>query len=372
MAGRVASSAGRGRKSQGSRVKTSGSVTATAQAQDAKAPALPMMRTSERNTFKTCEFQWYISYELRSRLGTPAPALRFGTLIHRALADWYIKGTKRGKNPVKTFERYYDEDVRENEASFGWKLSADEPWQEARDIGVGMLTHYLEVYGNDSDWDVLATEHPFKQVVSHPETGEPWFMYTGIVDGVWRDKRDNSIWVADHKTTASLSDSKLSYLQMDDQAGAYWSWGVDYLAQNGFIKNTSGLTGMMYNFMRKGLPDERPSRWVNGKLLYLNKDGSISKVQPPPLFKRFPIWRDEADRAMTKRRSMDDYGRIEMVRNGELTLTKHPGMMTCPGCPARDACELHETGNDWEGFLAHAGYKWEPYAEHEIYGGDTK
>jgi hypothetical protein len=105
-----------------------------------------MLRTSERGTQKRCEFEWYISYVRQVRMGPRGPALRFGALVHQALAQYYIKGTRRGKNPVRTFEKLYDQDVIDNESRFGWRLDGDDKWQEARDIGVGMLGLYLETY----------------------------------------------------------------------------------------------------------------------------------------------------------------------------------------------------------------------------------
>jgi hypothetical protein len=337
-----------------------------------------MLRTSERGTQKRCEFEWYISYVRQVRMGPRGPALRFGALVHQALAQYYIKGTRRGKNPVRTFEKLYDQDVIDNESRFGWRLDGDDKWQEARDIGVGMLGLYLETYGSDPDWEVLATEMPFKTLVFKPrslqlgDSPEPWFWAVGILDGVWRHRPTKEIWIPDHKTAASVSDSKLSYLQMDDQAGSYWSYGVDFLIAHAYLKQNQKLAGMYYNFMRKGVPDERESKMADGKRVYLNLDGSVSKRQPPEMFKRIRIWRDEADRAMARERTENDFKRNQMLRHGELTIGKTPGQFTCPTCPIRDLCELHEVGGDWQEFLETTTHPWEPYSDHEIYAGDAK
>jgi hypothetical protein len=144
---------------------------------------------------------------------------------------------------------------------------------------------------------------------------------------------------------------------------------VDFLREQGILKPKQQLAGMLYNFLRKAMPDERHSKMVNGKRVYLNLDGTISKKQPSPYFLRQPIWRDEYDKQEAKRRSMVDMRRIELFRAGQLEMSKHPGMFTCPSCAMRDACELHETGNDWEQFLAQTTKPWDPYAEHEVYDG---
>ena len=47
-------------------------------------PEAPQLRTSERTTFKRCLWQWDRNYNDRLRPIREAPALRFGTLIHKA------------------------------------------------------------------------------------------------------------------------------------------------------------------------------------------------------------------------------------------------------------------------------------------------
>jgi hypothetical protein len=294
-----------------------------------------------------------------------------------ALAGWYIPGIKRGVHPAKTFAKAYDAEIARNEEIFGFRVGDDEKWENARDLGIAMMNNYVDEYGQDSEWKVIATEMPFKVLVHHevridewPHSRvEPWFYYVGIVDGVWEHRVSHDLWIPDHKSTAGIGDSKLNYLQVDDQAGSYWSWGVDYLREVGILKPKQQLAGMLYNFLRKAMPDERPSKIVNGKRMYLNLDGSVSKKQPSPYFLRQPIYRDEFDREEAKRRALVDFRRTELFRSGELEMTKNPGMFTCPTCAMRDACELHETGNDWEGFLNQTTKSWDPYAEHEVYDG---
>jgi hypothetical protein len=214
---------------------------------------------------------------------------------------------------------------------------------------------------------------PFKTLVYRPNTEghhykepEPWFWYTGILDGVWRKRGDKTVWIPDHKTTGGIGDKNWKHLTLDDQAGAYWSWGVDFLIAHGYLKANQKLAGMMYNIMRKAMPDERPSKLVKGQRVYLNKDGSTSLRQPSPYFLRRPIFRDEVDREHARDRAKIDFARLEAMRNGSLAMSKNPGQFTCTMCSMLDACELHETGNDWEGFLEGTTKQWDPYSEHEI------
>jgi hypothetical protein len=328
-----------------------------------------MLRTSERGTAKRCEWAWDRTYVDELRPYTDAPALRFGSLIHRALAGWYVPGIKRGVHPREGFISAYNADQEQNQELFGMKVGDEEKWENAYDLGIAMMENYIDEYGQDSEWEVIATEMPFEVLVYHPETKEPWFLYVGVVDGVWRSRKSKKLWIPDHKTTSGIGPKTTAHLTLDDQAGAYWSWGVDYLRQKGILAPKQKLAGMLYNFMRKAMPDERPSRFVNGARMYLNKNGTVSERQPSPYFKREPVFRDEFDRNEARRRSMIDFQRLTLLRDGKLQISKNPGMFTCPMCSMRDACELHETGNDWLTFLNQTTKPWNPYSEHEIYDG---
>ena len=339
---------------------------------DRQLRSLPQLRNSERGAFKKCRWLWDISYNRHLSAKTSVPALRFGTLIHESLAPYYKVGVKRGPNPIVTFERLYKADVKKA-YSFGWR-DEDGKWSDAGELGVAMLTNYLNTYGSDEDWEVLVTEHPYQTIVNHPETGKPWFQQVGILDGVWRhrSKKDTTI-IIDHKTAASIN---TRYLALDDQAGSYWTWGVDYLYAKKLLSPGVKLNGMIFNFLRKAMPDERPTNELGQ---HLNKPtakekkefgpdypGSVSKVQPPPYFLRHYTWRDEYDREMQRTSATAEYAEIEAIRSGKMAIYKTPGAMTCGGCWLLDACELHETGNDWEEFLSQTSQGWEPYDQHSI------
>lgn len=307
---------------------------------------------------------WDKSYNEHLQPQYAAPALRFGTLIHRSLADWYVPGTKRGANPVDSFTKYYEIDVAASyETGF---RDEDGVWWEAGELGVAMMSHYLEQYGKDSEWEVLVTEQPFRQVVNHPVTGKPWFMYAGIVDGIWKHRPTKRLYIADHKTAKSI---QTKHLQLDDQAGGYWTFAVDWMYAQGLLKRGQILTGMMYNFMRKAVKDPRPQ---DAEGHYLNKDGSVSKVQPSAYFLRPIILRSEADRDAVRVRAMAQYKEIEAIRAGELQLYKSPGQMTCTMCSWFDACELDETGHDTTDFLKQTTKPWNPYDEHAIRDSEQK
>lgn len=353
--------------------------------------SLPLLRNSERSTFKTCRFQWSVSYGAKKKPGVASPALRFGTLWHAALALHYIPGIKRGENPVDAFTRLYEADAK-LAGDMGWK-DDDGKWGDMGEMGVLMMQNYLDEYGNDDQWEVLVTEQPFRTLVYHPFTcayedigeqgvprqyfhepdcrcGKPWFYYVGVIDGVWRYRPDKKLWIPDHKTTDGIGDKKWSHLALDDQAGGYWTFGVDWLRANGFLKDDQRLAGMLYNLCRKAKPDKRTSQIIKGRRIYLNLDGTPSKNQPAKYFDRRQVFRDAADMANARERAMQDYAEIEGARAGTVTTQKNPNIFwTCPNCWMRDICELHEVGQDWAEMLRLTTKSWDPYAEHEIYNG---
>lgn len=327
-----------------------------------------LVRTSERSAFKKCRWAWDLSFLQGLRQRRDAPVLRFGTLVHIALAEWYVPGKKRGKNPVKAFLKAYDEEIR-----IGGEFTivadvddadpeADKKWSDARELGVDMLEMYLETYGDDKDWEVLATEQAFRVPVFSPKNGRYLFTYAGILDLVCRQRSTGRIWIWDHKTTIAIN---LRALGLNEQFGSYWAFGTEWLQNEGIInsKQFNDLSGLMVNYLRRARRDDRPRNELGQAL---NKDGSVSKRQQAEVFHREPTYRSMEDRERVRRRAMNDWWEMEQVRRGKLEADKSPSIFNCPNCPWLDVCELHETGNDWEYYLARTTEEYDPYEIHEI------
>jgi len=318
--------------------------------------ALPLVRTSERLTYTSCLQKWWWAYVEQLAPKVASPPLRFGTLIHAALEARYPPGIKRGPHPAKTFERLYEEEAKVA-FDFGFKDS-DGAWTEAFDLGVAMLNGYVEEFGEDEEWEVIGSELQFKVPV-RGTNGKRMCYAVGTLDSVWRNRRTKKIWLNDYKTAKSIWDR---FLVLDEQASAYWVFAPPFLRRAGHLAPGEEIEGMLFTFLRKAYPDDRPR---NEAGLYLNKDGSVSKVQPPPLFKRVPAYRTERDReAALGRFRLQVEEMIERRQTGRIF--KAPGKQTCAMCSFRDMCELHEFGADWEAYRDSEMGPWEPYGEHEI------
>lgn len=386
-----------------------------------------LLRNSERTTFKTCRFKWALNFgaplvdtdgsylsaaaPLRSR--EPAKALWFGDLVHQALAAYYRPGTKRGRHPAKVFAELYDADGR----LAAVQRNEEGEWESLRDLGVGMLTGYVERFADaDEEWEVIASEQTFQLPLTVPAmelsaesrlSGQPGSLYlpafriyvVGTFDGIWRHRLEPSrIAFKEFKTAASINTDGLA---MDDQAGFYWTYGPRWAWKQGWLPRKTYPSEILYSFLRKAIPNDDKVKDAEGRVL--NKPtkadlleafphaldegmslarmieevgeekaalaGQPSKNQPPPYFERLPIYRDEADRWSLHTRVLAEAREIRLARAGILAPIKNPGplhMPNCRGCAFRDACELHESGNDWTSMLRATTEAWDPYEAHEL------
>lgn len=327
----------------------------------------PLLRTSERTTFKRCMWQWDRNYNDRIKPRQSSPPLRFGTLIHKALEKRYPVGVRRGPHPARTFEKLYAADIEEVERVWGFRDS-DEEWGSALEIGVNMMEKFVDHYGKDEEWRVLGSELTFKVPVRDGGR-RPLFYYVGTLDLVVQHRVSGRVRIWDWKTTKSDPTKEAQGLTLNEQASAYWTWGVEYLRRRRLLKpkQLQALDGMVFSFMRKAKPDDREQ---NAKGQYLNKrDGSVSKKQPPPMFLRTTVYRGEEERRQAAARAVQEFYDMEAVRNGERVAYKTPGSPPnshCGWCGYRDICELHETGADWQALRDATMEEWDPYAAHEI------
>jgi hypothetical protein len=320
---------------------------------------LILLRTSERTQFKRCRFAWDLAYNRKVKPKTPSPPLRFGSLIHKALELRYPPGIKRGPHPATTFEKLYEEDLRANR-KMGFR-DEDGTWHDMAELGIAMMHNFVNTYGKDEEYKVLASECSFQVPILNRRGYQ--LVYVGVLDGVWQRRDNKHIYINDWKTAKSIS---TNHLPLDEQVGSYWAYAPAYLKAQKILKTAElkALRGILFTFMRKALPDKR-ERNADGHCL--NKDGTVSKQQPPPYFERVPTYRSERDAAVLRQRVIQEAREMEMVRQGKLPVYKNPGQMNCAGCGFRDVCELHEIGADWEAMLQATMQPWNPYGEHELY-----
>jgi hypothetical protein len=350
------------------------------------------MRTSERRSLKGCAQQWYWSQVEGLVPKRAANPLWFGTAIHEALAQWYRLGTERGPLPQDTFLK-----VLAGDKSMIVTNDDDEAeYVDARTMGHDMLKRYVEKYGRDENWEVLAVEQTLKIVLSRPEmkifgrlrpAAKRWIRYVMTFDGVYRDRTTKEIWLMEHKSAAGI---RVDHLPLDDQAGSYWAFAEKLLRKRGIIGPDDHIAGIMYNFLRKAKSDPRvqnedglytnkpvkshyvkaigDANWggeLTGKetladleaiVETMNEDNRIagwppvvvigepSASQPPPYLERFPVYRSQGERTKMIQRIKEEAVFAEAYREGWLPVTKSPDRDRCSFCQFKLICQLDEAG----------------------------
>jgi hypothetical protein len=218
-----------------------------------------------------------------------------------------------------------------------------------------MLEEYTDYYGRDTQWDIISIEQPFRVRITRD--GTPIAYFISRWDGVLRNAEDGKVYLLENKTASQIT---LAYLELDDQAGSYWAVASQLLRSQGILKPNEPIAGIIYNFLRKAKPDERPMN-VDG--LHLNKDGSVSKKQPPQAFVRQVIERSSKEQRTQLERIADEVAVMNAIRKGILPVTKTV-TKDCTYCPFWTPCTLHERGSDSYKTVLRNNYRQaDPYAD---------
>lgn len=348
--------------------------------------AVPLVRTSERNDFKRCPWFWWQHWvEGWAPKREPTWAW-FGTAIHKALEVRYPVGDTRTKLST-VLEAFEDSLHGEQRRMVSHNLEYDEEdFVDGLDLGVAMLKGYVQEYGTDKDWTVLHTEAPF-QIDVIDDSGELIAVYCGTWDLMVWDKRRKKWRLVDHKTAKAFQ--SFEWLSINDQGGSYLWVAPEVLLHKGLWDRLHPIDGITFNYLRKAMPDERPTdaqgRSLNKptaaekRLHGADYPGSVSKRQPAPRYHREETFRSPDARVSQYRKVVNEIEHMNLMRSGELAPYKTP-TPDCVRCPLFDVCDLHDQGDDWEDMLEATFVQRDPYADHraameeggvEISGGIT-
>jgi len=293
--------------------------------------------------------------------------LVFGKFGHIALENWYIPGNVRGRHPAETWDEITSDywDSVKNESAKYVDDEIEGTWEDARKLGHEMLMNYVDQYGHDDHWEVLWVEKPGAQLIPNPRAAVDARLknqlivnYCYTMDLIVRDHlHDGRIRYVDHKFVKSIV---TEHLQLDDQNGGYLAIGTHELRRLGIIKPTEAVRDLVYNFVRKSLPPDKPrNQWGE----YLNKDGSIMKRPPPPFFERYTVSRTAAERNSQIKAIGNEALHMKAIRQGKLPLYKTPTRDCKWDCVFFNLCQVHESGGDAEEVKEGLFRKEDPYAE---------
>lgn len=327
---------------------------------------LPIVRSGERATYKRCPKKWYWAwrkgYVLKSKT---FGALDLGTWWHAGLAKWYgLLGLERNDSFAVLFgieANVAIQAAQENNAPDHVIEQAD----ELAALGLEMALAYETYYGTDPGVNVLATEVHLEFTIPHLDTGKIIAVHRLTPDLIYMD-RDGNVWLMEHKTAKAI---RTEHLSIDDQARPYGSMAERALRKAKILMPKREFKGIMYNFARKALPDQRPT---NSKGQYLNKDQSVSKSQPPAYFVRKPVVLSRKAKLITLKRvqleTMIIVGMTKALRNKEIDprdIPKTPHT-SCPRfCEFFTICEAEEEGTDIREMERALYRREDPYATEE-------
>lgn len=354
-----------------------------------------MVRTSERTTFKRCPQRWWWSSVEGLAPKEPSKALWFGTGWHIVMADYYRSGKKRSKDYIDLWREFCD--TPDAEGLYQPAIEMGQEWLDLRSVGESMLNEYVKEYDGDKTWDVIQTEMSGSVMIPTWDEQDK-FQYNFTFDGVYRDTKSKKIKLMEHKTAGQIS---INHLSLDDQGLSYWAVAGTILRKRGVLTKRENIREIMYNFVKKGMPDQRPvgpdgmrhnkaskAQYVDaleaadlptkGTVEVLSNLaeqkgivvwGDISKNQPPPMFKRHPVLHSQAERKTTVEQMAAEHANMEAMRQGKIPVYKVPDSSCSWQCPFFTMCELHQSRGDIEEFKRKVYTRRDA---HEVYKQDRK
>jgi hypothetical protein len=364
------------------------------------------MRTSERGDMQ-CPWKWHQAW-VRKLTSNRAPTWAwFGTAIHKAMEVRYPIGTKRGHmaDTLDAFDAAMGKELRK--IYTGGQEVDDEEVHDAGLLGRAMLIGYEKRWGLDQEWQVIHSEQPFQIDVHDPITGELIVIYCGTFDMIVYNRKTKRFYVVDHKTRRSFP-ATWTFLDLNKQAGSYLWVAPEVLEHMGIFKKGKPnhyLSGIIFNMLRKAMPDTRPLN-AEGLACNLPKKadfiqalhgvgimgadnkaldkvpmdrlqelahhakltvyGEASAKQPSPLFARYTSTRTIEERVRQAQHVANEARIMHLLRTKQLPITKQPSE-DCVRCTFFDMCQLDEQdpaqGREYAASVMH---RRDPYKDHRL------
>ena len=178
-----------------------------------------------------------------------------GSLVHQGLAQHYLR--------LKAVQDGKDENGIMDPLS-GIQAAAERQPDSIRDVWVKhtdeakkLVAAYITFWGRDKHWEILEVEKEYRGYIKDEEFDRK-YLYTGRADLVIKDKRDDKVYILDHKTTYAIIGKTVKRYTLSGQMLGYQLFGAKKYGDNfgGIILNmlcTTKKDNVNYDFKRHPL-----------------------------------------------------------------------------------------------------------------------
>lgn len=302
-----------------------------------------IVRSHERTDYGRCPKKWFWAWRrgLVPRARTFG-ALSLGTWWHAGLAGWYAlpyieRRVTDSFTALVNQAAIYDITIATLDSAPDYEI---EKAEELSMLGESMAREYERHYQGDPEIHVISAELPLEFSLDKGVT------HRLKPDLIYRD-RYAYVWLMEHKTATSI---RTGHLVLDGQARPYGAMAEHALRKIGAMQKDETFKGIMYNFARKALSDERP---IDAAGKSLNKNGTVSARQPAPLFKRHPVMLSRKAKIQTLNRIRvetrvltDLTQEIRLKKIDPATIPKTPHSSCEKFCQFFTMCVAEEEGTD--------------------------
>lgn len=294
---------------------------------------------SELDTLRQCPFKHQLAYVERwQTTGTGTGALDKGTLWHLVLEAHYrslmeTQNYNRGLE-LHQADRAHNPEMRREKAIIAVAKQLEKVTLEGAytdeliELVMWMYQGYLDLYGIDEQWTIVAVEHTAIVPLYETDGTESRVRLKIKIDLLVRDARGR-LWIVDHKSgSRAVSDSR--DMQFDDQFGLY-TLGMRRLGYTvtGSIHNAATTNRNKGDIYKPGDPEFK----------------STMKAQRlEDRMQRTPMNRTDAELAAIEREALDE---IKAGYSPNNKGQRRPNTDTCKWrCSFTEACIMGRRRNN--------------------------
>lgn len=264
----------------------------------------------------SCRLAWHWGYKRGFRAKKRNINLALGDGIHQSLEAYY--GESRN-DPVEFFTAWADAEILRMNPQWTDEITE---MGEARDLGIGMLTGYVEYAKEHDNFEVITTEHTLRRMLPIPgQGGDSPYQLVVRLDALIRDGPSGKLFSLEHKTFTRFD---RSHLDRDHQITAQ-VWAGESLALE--LGLDEPVIGVLYNGLRKQLPGSRTRN---------------------ALFERHKIFRSDQQVKIFLHRA---YWQAYDVNQPEAPIYPQPNPIRCGQCDFKTPCLAYTKGEDYMSVL---------------------